>query len=91
MSQYDKLTGGKHLRVRGNKPVTFAAVMKALAVNIARAVTVKRARMQASAPHQGGRDLSDPVILLFKERFGRQWRAISLATVPDSIPVPLAA
>ena len=30
MSQYDRLTGVKHLRVRGFKAVSFAAVMKAI-------------------------------------------------------------
>ena len=44
MSQYDRLTGVKHLRVRGFKAVRFAAVMKAVAVNIARAVAARRAR-----------------------------------------------
>ena len=42
MSQYDRLTGVKHLRVRGFKAVRFAAVMKAIAVNIARAIAAKR-------------------------------------------------
>jgi hypothetical protein len=34
MSQYDRLTGVKRLRVRGLKAVRFAAVMKPIAVNI---------------------------------------------------------
>jgi len=53
MSHYDRLTGVKRLRIRGFKAVSFAAVMKAVAVNIARAVAVKRA--QAGAPgHKPG-------------------------------------
>jgi hypothetical protein len=51
MSQYDRLTGAKRLRVRGFKAVQFAAVIKAIAVNIARAVTVEKARSRAQGPN----------------------------------------
>lgn len=37
MSEYDRRTGVKHLRVRGMKAVCFAAVMKAIGLNIFRA------------------------------------------------------
>ncbi len=37
MSEYDRRTGVKHLRVRGMKAVRFAAVMKAIGLNIFRA------------------------------------------------------
>lgn len=50
MSQYDRLTRVKHLRVRGLKAVRFSAVMKAVAVNIARAVAAQRARAGAKTP-----------------------------------------
>jgi hypothetical protein len=53
MSQYDRLTGVKRLRVRGFKAVSFAAVMKAVAINIARAVAVQRARAGAAGPKCG--------------------------------------
>jgi hypothetical protein len=53
MSQYDRLTGVKRLRVRGFKAVSFAAVMKAVAVNIARAVAVQRARAGTPTPESG--------------------------------------
>jgi hypothetical protein len=53
MSQYDRLTGVKRLRVRGFKAVSFAAVLKAVAVNIARAVAVQRARAEAAGPNSG--------------------------------------
>jgi DDE family transposase/transposase-like protein DUF772 len=91
MSQYDKITGAKHLRVRKLKPVTFAAVMKAVALNIARAVKVKRARVRASDHDHRSLDRYNPIILLFKERVGRPWRATSGETMPISIPMPLAA
>ena len=34
MSEYDRRTGVKHLRVRGLKAVRFCATLKALGVNI---------------------------------------------------------
>lgn len=37
MSEYDRVTGVKKLRVRGLKAVTYAAVMKAIGINIKRA------------------------------------------------------
>jgi hypothetical protein len=45
MSEYDRRTGAKHLRVRGLKAVKFSATLKALAVNIFRAAAFRMARM----------------------------------------------
>lgn len=45
MSEYDKRTGVKQLRVRGLKAVKFCATLKALGINIFRATAVKAARM----------------------------------------------
>jgi len=45
MSEYDRRTGVKQLRVRGLKAVKFCATLKALGVNILRATAVKAARM----------------------------------------------
>jgi hypothetical protein len=44
MSEYDRRTGVKNLRVRGLKAVTFAAVMKAIGVNIRRATACMQRR-----------------------------------------------
>jgi IS5 family transposase len=41
ISQYDRLTGVKHLRVRGLKAVSFAATLKALGLNILRSTRFK--------------------------------------------------
>ena len=41
ISQYDRLTGVKHLRVRGLKAVSFAATLKALGLNILRSARFK--------------------------------------------------
>ena len=45
MSEYDRRTGVKHLRVRGLKAVRFCATLKALGVNIFRAAAVRAAKM----------------------------------------------
>jgi len=47
MSQYDRRTGGKHLRVRGLKSVRYCVVMKVTALNIFRAAMVRIARNRA--------------------------------------------
>jgi hypothetical protein len=41
MSQFDRLTGVKHLRVRGLKAVSCAATLKALGLNILRSARFK--------------------------------------------------
>jgi len=45
MSEYDRRTGVKHLRVRGLKAVRFSAILKALGVNIFRAAAFRAAKM----------------------------------------------
>ena len=45
MSEYDRRTGVKRLRVRGMKAVRLCAVLKALAINIFRTAAVRAARM----------------------------------------------
>jgi len=83
MSQYDRLTGVKHLRVRGLKAVSFAAVMKAIGLNIMRAAAVMRARNRARATGAGQSGLCSIVLLLlvlFKERFGQFYKASAYTT-----------
>jgi len=45
MSEYDRRTGVKRLRVRGLKAVRFCATLKALGVNIFRAAVLRAAKM----------------------------------------------
>jgi Transposase DDE domain/Transposase domain (DUF772) len=45
MSEYDRRTGVKHLRVRGFKAVRFCATLKAIGVNIFRAAVVRAAKL----------------------------------------------
>jgi len=48
MSQYDRRTGVKHLRVRGLKAVRYCATLKAAATNIFRAAVARAARNGAN-------------------------------------------
>ena len=45
MSEYDRRTGVKHLRVRRLKAVRFCAILKALGINIFRAAALRAAKM----------------------------------------------
>ena len=45
MSEYDRRTGVKHLRVRGLNAVKLCATLKALGVNIFRAAAVRAVQM----------------------------------------------
>jgi len=68
MSQLDRKTGLKHLRVRGLAAVRFCATLKALGINILRAVVFKTSGNAGnSAQKQGNPGLFD-LIHLFKER-----------------------
>ena len=53
MSEFDRLTGVKHLRVRGMKAVRFAVVMKAIGLNILRAGRFSKRRNDPRGPHCG--------------------------------------
>ncbi len=50
MSEYNNRTGVKRLRVRGLKAVRFAAILKAIGVNIFRAAAVRRAARDRNGP-----------------------------------------
>src|SRR4030065_778750 len=69
MSQMDRKTGLKYLRVRGLTAVSFCATLKAAAINILRAVAFRNSEnTENSAPEQGNLDLLD-LIYIVKERF----------------------
>jgi hypothetical protein len=53
MSDLDRVTGIKHLRVRGRRQVRLAAVLKATGLNILRA-TAFRNRLRGPKPENGG-------------------------------------
>jgi hypothetical protein len=73
MSEYDRRTGVKHLRVRGFKAVRFCATLKAVAVNIFRATAVRKALNTTKAAP--GRVLPALMYAFYvvKERFLKAW------------------
>jgi hypothetical protein len=73
MSEYDRRTGVKHLRVRGFKAVRFCATLKAVAVNIFRATAVRRVLNSAKAAHQRGLSGQIPAIFVVKEHMFTAW------------------
>ncbi|MBF0467264.1 MAG: transposase [Desulfamplus sp.] len=70
MSQYDRRTGVKLLRVRGLKAVRYCAVMKAAALNIFRAAMVSIARNRANMSKLSTNCSLKSIIKVFKELFG---------------------
>jgi hypothetical protein len=69
MSEYDRRTGVKHLRVRGFKAVRFCAILKAIGVNIFRATAVRRALNNAKTAHGRVLPALMDAIYVIKERF----------------------
>jgi hypothetical protein len=67
MSEFDRRTGVKHLRVRGMKAVRFAAIMKAIGLNILRASRHRGRKNTAKGPHRGSIWLLLTIWSLFKE------------------------
>jgi len=82
MSEYDRRTGVKHLRVRGFKAVRFCATLKAIGVNIFRATAVRRAVNNDKVDH--GRRLSGQVHAVFvvKEHFLMAWGQLRNFLIP---------
>ena len=77
MSEFDRRTGVKKLRVRGMPAVRFYARMKATGLNLLRAGAVRKARRKAQgangAHHTG---LVDTFIHAVKERIQSYWEVI---------------
>jgi hypothetical protein len=68
ISQYDRLTGVKRLRVRGFKAVRYCATLKAAGLNILRAAIVRKTQIRAQRARIGR---PSPLFMLFpfvKER-----------------------
>jgi hypothetical protein len=81
MSQYDRLTGVKRLRVVGLKAVRFCATLKATGLNILRAAAV---RGRQRKPHNAKTGALGPSFMLFsiiKEPIGR-WRSKIMKKLP---------
>jgi hypothetical protein len=68
MSELDRLTGIKRLRVRGFGAVRFCAIMKAAGLNLLRAARVRRARAKALAAQNDCFGVFFSAYRVFKER-----------------------
>ncbi len=84
MSQFDRLTGVKRLRVRGLQAVRFCATLKAAGVNIFRATTVQKARKAARRAAGALKSGFLRPVLIFKERLN------SLRTEPAKFLAPFS-
>ncbi len=69
MSEYDRRTGVKHLRVRGFKAVRFCATLKAIGVNIFRATAIRRAVNNDKTAHGGVVSAQMHAFFVVKELF----------------------
>ena len=73
MSEFDRRTGVKKLRVRGMPAVRFYARMKATGLNLLRAGTVRKARRKAQGANGAHIGLVDTFIHAVKERIQSCW------------------
>lgn len=73
MSQFDRLTGVKRLRVRGIKAVRFCATLKAAGVNIFRATAVRKARKTLNPAPAGLFSFHFRPVSIFKELLSAIW------------------
>ena len=85
MSQYDRLTGVKHLRVVGLGAVRFCATLKAAGLNIIRAAAVRVARERAKGPARGLSWPNHMPIPIFKELMRRCWSNIIQKLPPRAV------
>jgi hypothetical protein len=76
MSEYNKRTGVKHLRYRGFKIVRFAAILKAIGINIFRATAVRVAIISSKGPHNDDYWALNHVIFIVKEFFKGYWKRL---------------
>jgi hypothetical protein len=92
MSEYDRRTGVKHLRYRGFKKVRFAAVLKAVGINIFRATAVRKARNSSKEPHDDDCAGLNHAIFIVKEHLG--WhlkrliqKTVTFCSINENIPI----
>jgi hypothetical protein len=69
MSQFDRRTGVKHLRVRGMKAVRLCAFLKATGINIFRTAVFKRRQNGGNSPSQSLYCILHTLFQIVKERF----------------------
>jgi hypothetical protein len=71
MSELDRRTGVKRLRVRGFKAVRFSATLKAIGINLFRAAAVRRAANHDNAVDNKAKSALNHAIFFVKEHFER--------------------
>jgi hypothetical protein len=76
MSEYDRRTGVKQLRVRGFKAVKFCAVLKAIGINLFRAAAVWMAINPDPNDDKSSGFRRNHTFLIIKEQFLRKWRGL---------------
>jgi len=77
MSELDRRTGVKHLRVRGMKAVRFAVFMKAIGLNIFRAARHQKLTKPEKIPHCDTSGVVGALILPFKDQVLQQNQILS--------------
>jgi hypothetical protein len=77
MSEFNRRTGVKHLRVRGMKAVRFAAVIKAIGLNILRAARYRKRRKGPQEPLRGTLIAFLAIYKHVKKQFERFWQGIT--------------
>jgi hypothetical protein len=86
MSEYDRITGVKRLRVRGFPAVRYCAKLKAIGVNLFRATAVRNALKGQEGPPQPGESLLHRVVLVVKEQIGEVWGKLKRLVSPFPSP-----
>jgi hypothetical protein len=86
MSEYDRTTGVKRVRVRGFPAVRYCATLKAIGVNLFRATAVRNALKEQGGAPSPEDSLLHRVILVVKERIGVVWE--KMKHLVSSLPSP---
>jgi len=86
MSAFDRVTGVKHLRIRGFPAVRFCVTLKAIGVNLMRATMVRNALKRGEEPPQRSDSMLDRSILIVKERMAALWRRLGNFFTPKLCP-----
>jgi len=76
MSEYDKKTGVKRLRVRGFEAVRLCVLLKAIGINLFRATAVRKAIKAFHGAPGSGKSVLDDIILIFKELLEKIWKQL---------------
>jgi len=82
MSEYDRRTGVKQLRVRGFKAVKFCAILKAIGINLFRAAAVWMAIHPFPNDDKSSGFWKNYAFLFIKELFSKIWQGLKIFFMP---------